>query len=148
MLAINNSKILIIGLGQMGNDDAEYLSSRGIMADGWDNDEKAVWQAVDRGVISQKAKSFSGYDYYLICIPTNDPKNIFEPSLNDLFKIVERLSRQGKTGALIGIESTVMKGTSNKVKEILRHRLHVAYFPHRYYVREKENHRIKDRQEF
>lgn len=138
MFTINNSKILIIGLGQIGLSDAEYLSLKGIMADGWDTDEKAVQQAIDRGVISKKAKSFVGYDYYLICIPTHNPDNIVEPSLDELFRIVEKLSREGKTGALIGIESTVMKGTSNKVKEILRHRLHVAYFPKRHYGHEKE----------
>jgi nucleotide sugar dehydrogenase len=140
VFAIHNSKILIIGLGQIGLNDAEYLSSKGIMADGWDTDEKAVQQAIDQGVISRKAKSFAGYDYYLICVPTHNPDNIVEPSLDELFKIVEKLSREGKTGALIGIESTVMKGTSNKIREILRHRLHVAHFPQRHYVREKEKH--------
>jgi UDP-N-acetyl-D-mannosaminuronate dehydrogenase len=54
VFTINNSKILIIGLGQIGLSDAEYLSLKGIMADGWDTNEKAVQQAIDRGVISKK----------------------------------------------------------------------------------------------
>src|SRR5690606_16018913 len=87
--------------------------------------------------------SFENYDYYIICVSTHDPANMLTPQLSGLYDIAYRLSAEGKSGALIGIDSTVTKGTSNRVKEIVGHRLHVAHVPHRYYRKEKDEHGVK-----
>lgn len=138
-----DKKILIIGLGQIGYSDAEYMTSCGLNVDGFDINEKATQRALDNGVIQNKATSFKGYDYYIICISTHRPDNMFMPYLDGLFDITHKLAREGKTGALVGIDSTITRGTSNKVKQILGHRLHVVHVPHRFYAHEKEEHGVR-----
>jgi UDP-N-acetyl-D-mannosaminuronate dehydrogenase len=56
--------------------------------------------------------------------------------------VVEKISREAKTGALISIESTIPKGTSKKVFEKVDHRLHVVHTPHRWYALEEEVHGV------
>jgi UDP-N-acetyl-D-mannosaminuronic acid dehydrogenase len=68
---------------------------------------------------------------------------MFQPSLNNFFKVIRQLSHEGKYGSLIAIESTITKGTCQRANEIINHRLHIAHAPHRYYAGEKELHGIK-----
>ena len=138
-----DTRILVIGLGQIGYSNAEYMISSGLSVDGFDISEKAMQRALENKVIQNKATSFKGYDYYIICISTHRPENMFMPFLDGLFDITKRLAHEGKTGALVGIDSTVTRGTSNKVKQILGHRLHVVHVPHRFYVHEKEEHGVR-----
>jgi UDP-N-acetyl-D-mannosaminuronate dehydrogenase len=57
--------------------------------------------------------------------------------------IVDRISKEAKrNGALVSIESTIPRGTSNKVFEMLNHRLHVAHAPHRWYALEEKEHGV------
>ena len=110
--------ILVIGLGQIGYHNADYITSRGFHVDGYDIDKRAVDRAIKSNVIYGEASNFKDYDYYLICISTHDPENIDASFLDGLFELSEKLSSEGKTDALIGIESTVPKGTCNKVIDI------------------------------
>jgi len=139
----DTKKILIIGLGQIGYSNAEYMTSLGLKVDGFDISEKAIQRALESKVIQNKAASFEGYDYYVICISTHRPENMFVPFLDGLFEITQRLANEGKTGSLVGIDSTITRGTSEKVKQILNHRLHVVHVPHRFYVHEKQEHGVK-----
>lgn len=138
-----DKKILIVGLGQIGYSNAEYMTSRGLNVDGYDISEKAVQRALHDKVIQNSATSFKGYDYYIICISTHRPENMFMPYLDGLFEIAHRIAREGKTDALVGIDSTITRGTSNKVKQILGHRLHVVHVPHRFYINEKKEHGVR-----
>src|SRR5205085_11788752 len=47
-----------------------------------------------------------------------------------------------RDGALVSIESTIPKGTSARVFEMLNHRLHVAHAPHRWYALEEKEHGV------
>jgi hypothetical protein len=47
--------------------------------------------------------------------------------------------------ALVSIESTIPKGTSKKVFEILNHRLHVVHALHRWYALEEKVKKIEDK---
>src|SRR3712207_428326 len=67
---------------------------------------------------------------------------MFSPQIDGLMSVVEKISREAKTGALISIESTIPKGTSKKVFEKLDHRLHVVHAPHRWYALEEEIHGV------
>src|SRR5947209_7222806 len=138
-----NKRILIIGLGEIGYSNAEYMTSIGLQVDGFDISEKAVARAISSGLIQKKAESFSGYDYYVICISTHLPADMFIPYLDGVYDIAKRLAAEGTPGALVGIDSTIPRGTANKILEILDHRLHVAHVPHRYYVNEKEEHGVR-----
>jgi UDP-N-acetyl-D-mannosaminuronic acid dehydrogenase len=66
-----------------------------------------------------------------------------ERSYHVLYKfnlsIADRISKEAKNdGALVSIESTISRGTSEKVFGILRHRLHVVHAPHRWYALEEK----------
>ena len=134
----SDKKILVIGLGQIGYSNAEYMTSIGLKPDGYDIFQMAVDRAVSSGVIQKGATSFEGYDYYLICVSTHNPNDMFVPYLDGVYELAKRLEKEGKPGALIGIDSTVPRGTSNKIKEIVKHKLHVAHVPHRLYIGNKE----------
>ncbi|HET6458176.1 MAG TPA: potassium transporter TrkA, partial [Nitrosopumilaceae archaeon] len=138
-----NKKILIIGLGQIGYSNAEYMASIGLEADGYDISEKAIQRALDNKVIRDRASSFSNYDYYVICISTHRPEDMFVPYLDGLYDIARKISHEGKTGALVGIDSTITRGTSEEIKKILGHRLHVVHVPHRFYINEQKDHGVR-----
>ena len=137
------NKVLVIGLGQIGYSNAEYMTMKGLIVDGYDISDKAITRAIDDQIIQKKATSFAGYDYYVICISTHRPDDMFTPYLDGLYEIARRLSYEGKTGALVGIDSTVTRGTSERIKEILRHRMHVVHVPHRFYINEKHDHGVQ-----
>ena len=135
-------KILIVGLGQIGYSNAEYMSKLGLNVEGFDIDKKAVKRALDHKIIQKEAKDFSGYDYYIICISTHNPENMFIPFLDGIYTIARRIEKEGKTGALVGIDSTITRGTCKKIESILHHRLHVVHVPHRFYIHEKQTHGV------
>lgn len=139
----DSSKILIMGLGQIGYSNAEYMTSLDLDVDGYDVSENAVRRALDDGVIKNRARSFEGYDYYIICISTHNPHDMSLPFQDGIFQLAYRISKEGKSGALVGIDSTISRGTSKTVFDILGHRLHVCHVPHRFYANEKENHGVR-----
>ena len=67
---------------------------------------------------------------------------MFSPQIDGLLSITYRISREAKNGALVSIESTIPKGTSNKAFELLNHRLHVVHAPHRWYALEEKEHGV------
>lgn len=138
----NNLKILVIGLGEIGYTNAEYFSSKGLWVEGFDISTSAIKKALADKVIKKEAKNFEGYDYYLICISTHKPTNMFMPDLEGLYQISHRISKEGKTGALVGLDSTIPQGTTSEVNQILKHRLHVVHVPHRYFNGDKEKHGV------
>ena len=136
-------KILIIGLGQIGYHNAEYMTRRGLNADGFDLERSAIQRALTAKVIRREAESFAGYDYYLICVSTHNPGNMAEPSFGGLLEVAERLKQEGSEGGLVSIESTIAKGISHQVHSILKHKLHVAHVPHRFYSEDKKEHGVR-----
>jgi UDP-N-acetyl-D-mannosaminuronic acid dehydrogenase len=140
---MGRKNVLVIGLGQIGYSNAEYISSKGLHVDGYDISEKAIQRALHTKIIHDRTLTFEEYDYYIICISTHRPDNMFMPFLDGLFGIVRKISVEGKTNALVGIDSTIPRGTSNTIKEILGHRLHVVHVPHRFYINEQREHGVK-----
>jgi UDP-N-acetyl-D-mannosaminuronic acid dehydrogenase len=67
---------------------------------------------------------------------------MFSPQIDGLSSVAEKISKEAKSGALISIESTIPKGTSKKVFEMLNHRLHVVHAPHRWYAAEEKEHGV------
>lgn len=135
------NKVLIVGLGQLGLPVAKYVKERGFDAYGYDISPKAVERAVLTAGI-KKADSFSDFDVYILCISTHRPDDIFSPQIEGLLSIAEKISREASSGTLVSIESTIPKGTSKKIFQILNHRLHVAHAPHRWYALEEKEHGV------
>ena len=133
-------KVLIIGLGKLGLPIARYVKEKGFDTYGLDSNPKAVEMA--RNAAIEKAVNFSQFDVFIICVSTHKPDDMFSPQIDGLLSIVEKISKEAKNGALVSIESTIPKGTSKKVFEMLNHRLHVAHAPHRWYALEQEEHGV------
>src|SRR5215212_10374008 len=134
----NFNKVLVIGLGQLGLPVAKYVKEKGFDAYGYDISEKAMAVAESNFGI-KKASSFNDFDVLIICVSTHVPDDMFSPQVDGLMSVVEKISMEAKTGALISIEITIPKGTSQKVFEKLDHRLHVVHAPHRWYALEEQD---------
>jgi UDP-N-acetyl-D-mannosaminuronic acid dehydrogenase len=142
---IHFNKVLVIGLGQLGLPVARYVKDKGegrFDVYGYDISSKAMERAEKTAGI-KKAIDFSGFDVYILCVSTHKPEDMFSPQIDGLLSIVQdKISKEAKNGALVSIESTVPKGTSKKVFEMLNHRLHVAHAPHRWYALEEKEHGV------
>jgi UDP-N-acetyl-D-mannosaminuronate dehydrogenase len=135
-------KVLVIGLGQLGLPVAKYVKEKGFDVYGYDISQKAIQRAEKIAAI-KKADNFSEFDVYIICISTHKPDDMFTPQIDGLLSIVqEKIAKEAKNGALVSIESTIPRGTSRKVFEMLNHRLHVAHIPHRWYALEEKEHGV------
>src|SRR6478672_9680072 len=151
----SSSKVLVIGLGQLGLPVAKYIKDRGgFDTYGYDISTKAMDRAQKIAGIKRIgdnnnnngntsiAYDFSQFDVFIICVSTHKPDDMFSPQIDGLLSIVKKISKEAKNGALVSIESTIPKGTSKKVFEMLNHRLHVAHAPHRWYALEQEEHGV------
>ena len=136
------NKVLIIGLGQLGLPVAKYIKQRGgFDVYGYDISSKAMDRAQTTAGI-KKATNFSDFDVYILCISTHKAEDMFSPQIEGLLSIIDKISKEAKNGALVSIESTIPKGTSKKVFEMLNHKLHVAHAPHRWYALEEQEHGV------
>ncbi|MFZ0895546.1 MAG: NAD(P)-binding domain-containing protein [Candidatus Nitrosopolaris sp.] len=138
------TKVLIIGLGQLGLPVAKYVLQRGFDTYGYDISVKAMERAEKTAGI-KRALDFGSedFDVFIISVSTHQPDDMFSPQLHGLLSIANKISREAtKDGALVSIESTVPRGTSKKVFEILDHRLHVVHAPHRWYALEEKEHGV------
>jgi nucleotide sugar dehydrogenase len=134
-------KVVVIGLGQLGLPVAKYVKEKGFDAYGYDISQKAMAVAESNFGI-KKASNFNDFDVLIICVSTHVPNDMLSPQVDGLMSVVEKISKEAKTGALISIESTIPKGTSQKVFEKLDHRLHVVHAPHRWYALEEQDHGV------
>jgi UDP-N-acetyl-D-mannosaminuronic acid dehydrogenase len=134
-------KVLVIGLGQLGLPVAKYVRDKGFDTYGYDVSETAKERA-ERVAAIKKTTNFRDIDVYIICISTHKPEDMSTPQIDGLLSIVQEIASQAKDGALVSIESTIPRGTSKKVFEMLNHRLHVAHIPHRWYALEEREHGV------
>ena len=141
------TKVLVIGLGQLGLPVIKYVKERGFDAYGYDINTKAIDRAEKIAEI-KPAVDFGSEDFnvFMISVSTHQPDDIFSSQIEGLLSIVNKISKEAKKdGALISIESTISKGTSKKVFEILDHRLHVVHAPHRWYALEEKEHGVNQK---
>jgi nucleotide sugar dehydrogenase len=90
----------------------------------------------------KNATDFSGFDIYMVCISTHDRDDMFTPDTSGLKAVANKLSQEGKEGALVVIESTVPQGASREFCETVGHKLHVVHAPHRWYAVEENDHGV------
>ena len=101
--------------------------------------------ARDRGELKigiKNAADFTGFDIYMVCISTHNRDDMFIPDTSGLKTVANKLSQEGKEGALVVIESTVPQGTSKEFCETVGHKLHVVHAPHRWYGVEENDHGV------
>lgn len=140
-LGFQINKVLVIGLGQLGLPVAKYVKQRGFETYGYDMNSERMKQA-EKNYGIKSIEQFDDIDVFILCVSTHDPEDEYTPYVHGLFELARKISKEAKNGSLVSIESTVPKGTSKKIFEILNHRLHVAHVPHRWYALEEEIHGV------
>lgn len=140
-LGFQINKVLVIGLGQLGLPVAKYVKQRGFETYGYDMNSDRMKQA-EKNYGIKSIEQFDDIDVFILCVSTHDPEDEYTPYVDGLFELARKISKEAKNGSLVSIESTVPKGTSKKIFEILNHRLHVAHVPHRWYALEEEIHGV------
>jgi UDP-N-acetyl-D-mannosaminuronic acid dehydrogenase len=136
------NKVLVVGLGQLGLPVAKYVKQRGFDTYGYDINPKAV-EIAEKTAAIKKAVNFSDFDAFIICVSTHKSDDMFSPQIDGLLSIADKISKEAnKEHALVSIESTIPKGTSRKVFELLNHRFHVVHAPHRWYALEEKEHGV------
>ncbi len=133
--------VLVIGLGQLGLPVAKYVKESGFETFGYDINPLRVENA-EKNYGIKSIDRFDDIDVFILCVSTHDPNDEYTPYVDGLFSLAQKISREAKNGSLVSIESTVPKGTSKKIFEILNHRLHVAHAPHRWYALEEDVHGV------
>jgi UDP-N-acetyl-D-mannosaminuronic acid dehydrogenase len=139
-----SNKVIIVGLGQLGLPAARYVKERGFDTHGYDVNTKAI-EIAERTLGIKQAIDFGSddFDVYVIAVSTHKSDDMFSPQIDAVLSIADKISREAKKdGALVSIESTIPKGTSKKVCQILNHRLHVVHAPHRWYALEEKEHGV------
>jgi len=140
-LGFQINKVLVIGLGQLGLPVAKYVKQRGFKTFGYDLNSEKMKQA-EKNFGIKSIEQFDEIDVFILCVSTHDPDDEYTPYVDGLFELARKISKDAKNGSLVSIESTVPKGTSKKIFEILNHRLHVAHVPHRWYALEEDVHGV------
>jgi UDP-N-acetyl-D-mannosaminuronic acid dehydrogenase len=140
-LGFQFNKVLVIGLGQLGLPVAKYVKQRGFETFGYDMNSEKMKQA-EKNFGIKSIEQFEDIDVFILCVSTHDPDDEYTPYVDGLFELARKISKDAKNGSLVSIESTVPKGTSKKIFEILNHRLHVAHVPHRWYALEEDVHGV------
>ncbi len=140
-LGFQINKVLVIGLGQLGLPVAKYVKQRGFETFGYDMNSEKMKQA-EKNFGIKSIEQFDDIDVFILCVSTHDPDDEYTPYVDGLFELARKISKDAKNGSLVSIESTVPKGTSKKIFEILNHRLHVAHVPHRWYALEEDVHGV------
>jgi UDP-N-acetyl-D-mannosaminuronate dehydrogenase len=140
-LGFQINKVLVIGLGQLGLPVAKYVKQRGFETYGYDMNPQRMKQA-EKNFGIKSIEQFDDIDVFILCVSTHDPNDEYTPHVDGLFELARKISKEAKNGSLVSIESTVPKGTSKKIFEILNHRLHVAHVPHRWYALEEDVHGV------
>jgi UDP-N-acetyl-D-mannosaminuronate dehydrogenase len=134
-------KVLVIGLGQLGLPVAKYVKERGFETFGYDINPLRM-QDAEKNFGIKGIEQFDDIDVFILCVSTHDPNDEYTPFVDGLFSLAQKISREAKNGSLVSIESTIPKGTSKKIFEMLNHRLHVAHAPHRWYALEEDSHGV------
>jgi UDP-N-acetyl-D-mannosaminuronic acid dehydrogenase len=137
----NSSKVLVVGLGQLGLPVAAYVKQRGFDVYGYDISPVAIKRAEEKFGIKE-AQSMAGFDTYIVCVSTHQPENMLEPQIEGLLSAVNKIAKEAPDGALVIIESTIPVSTSAQICASHDHRFHVAHAPHRWYALDEKEHGV------
>lgn len=134
-------KILVVGLGQLGLPVARYVREKGFDVYGYDNNP-LVMENAEKQYGIKKLDNFRDIDVFMICISTHRQDDISSPQIDGLMAITRKIAKEASNGKLVSIESTIPRGTTRKMFEILEHRFHVVHAPHRWFALEEDLHGV------
>lgn len=137
--------ILIVGLGEIGYANAEYLTAISKQPSGYDISAQAINRALSNQVIRKYDNDFSKYDTFIVCVNTHNPKQISQPSSDALNAVLKKIQGEASEGSLICIESTIPLGLNLWLEQLVGARFHLVHAPHRYYKHEADVHGVNQK---
>jgi UDP-N-acetyl-D-mannosaminuronic acid dehydrogenase len=88
------SKILVIGLGQLGLSVVKYVKEKGFEVYGYDISSKAINRAEKIADIKQAIDFGSeDFDVFIISVSTHQPDDVFSPQIEGLWSIAHKISK-------------------------------------------------------
>ena len=139
---IDTSKILVIGLGQLGLPVAKYIQDKGFDVYGYDINPLMMKKRVKQDWVKKQLLILIILISILSVFQHITLKICFLPNVDGIISVAKKISLAARDGALVSIESTIPKGTSRKIFELMNHRLHVVHAPHRWYSLEEKEHGV------
>ena len=105
------TKILVIGLGQLGLPVIKYVKERGFDAYGYGSSAKAIHRVEIIAEIKQAVDFGSeDFDVFMISVSTHQPDDIFSSQLDRPLCIVDKISKEAKIDRTpLSLESTIPK---------------------------------------
>lgn len=140
---MNNMKVCVVGLGQIGFPVAQYVHDKGLQVWGYDISASTVERACKIGGFKATTvwAEVPQVDVYIICVTTGQING--DPDLNAVFEVCQEISEKVSPSALVTIESTIVPGTSNKIfMEIFKGKVKLVHAPHRFWADEPEKHGV------
>jgi UDP-N-acetyl-D-mannosaminuronate dehydrogenase len=100
---------------------AKYVKERGFDAYGYASSTKAIDRSEKIAEIKHGVDfGTEDFDVFIISVSTHQPDDIFSPQIDGLLSTADKISKEAKIdGTLLSLDSTIQKGTSKKVFEIL-----------------------------
>lgn len=143
---MDSTRILIIGLGEIGRANAEYILNHkpyngSLVLHGHDVREEAVFDCSQAGLIQNDSpiENFNGYNYYLVCVSTHSQKEMTEPDTLGITNVLRQIEEESEPGTLVCIESTIPVGFCDLWgDQLYTKNIHLVHCPERYYAPEKD----------
>ena len=140
---MDNTKVCVIGLGEIGFPVAQYVSNRGLEVFGYDINPKAVTHAVETGAFTATTnwQDIPPADVYVVCVTTSQTDS--GPNLTPVFEVSKQIAQKAPPNVLVTIESTIIPGTCKKIfTDIFQGKIHLVHAPHRFWADEPEKHGV------
>jgi UDP-N-acetyl-D-mannosaminuronic acid dehydrogenase len=113
------TKVLVVGLGQLGLPVAQYVKQRGFDTYGYDMNPRANKNAESNAGI-KRASNFGNFDVYILYVSTHKQDDMYVPDVNGLMSVAQQIAEQAPDGALVCIGSTIPRGMTRSLERDIK----------------------------
>ena len=137
-------KVCVLGLGEIGNPTADYISRKGFETFGYDRSNAAVRNAKNiKATSNWNSIPHDEIEVYIVCVSTGLLRSS-RPDMSSIYDVSKRIVSKMRGKPLISIESTVSAGTCIKIYEdIFNKSVDLVHVPHRYWKENPIEHGVK-----
>ena len=87
------TKVLVVGLAQLGLPVAQYVKQRGFDTYGYDMNPRAI-KNVESNACIKRASNFGNFDVYILCVSTHKQDDMYVPDVNGLMSVAQQIAEQ------------------------------------------------------
>lgn len=127
-------KVCVLGLGEVGNPTADYVSRKGFETWGYDKSSVAVRNAKNiKATISWNIIPHAKVEVYIICVSTGILGSS-RPDMSAIYDVSKKIVSKMSGRPLVSVESTVSMGTCRKIYEdVFNESVDLVHVPHRFW---------------